>query len=238
VARRQGDSPVTDRRARVVAVVQARMSSARLPGKVLATLGEQTVLELLLRRLARARELDEIVVATSTEPSDDPVEREAERLSVRVVRGSLIDALGRFLEASAATGADAIVRITADCPLMDPDVVDLVVRAWRDSGADYATNTLEPRSYPDGLDVEVISAGALRRAGELARSPFDREHVTPYVRHHPETFSTEGVHLDPPHGEVRMTLDTPADLEALRRLVDEVGPDATMNDVLKALGWT
>jgi spore coat polysaccharide biosynthesis protein SpsF (cytidylyltransferase family) len=221
-----------------VAVVQARMSSRRLPGKVLARLGEQTVLELLLRRLARARELDEIVVATSTEPSDDPVEREAERLSVRVVRGSLTDVLGRYLEAAAATGADAIVRITADCPLMDPDVVDLVVREWRDSGADYATNTLEPRSYPDGLDVEVVTAAALRRAGALAGDPFDREHVTPYIRHHPETFSIKGVHLDPPLGEVRMTLDTPADLEALRRLLDEVGPDATMDDVLKALGLT
>jgi spore coat polysaccharide biosynthesis protein SpsF (cytidylyltransferase family) len=146
--------------------------------------------------------------------------------------------LSRYLEASAAVNADAIVRITADCPLMDPDVVDLVVRTWRESGADYVTNTLEPRSYPDGLDVEVISAGALRRAGELARSRFDREHVTPYIRSHPETFSIQGVHLDPPHGEVRMTLDTPADLEALRRLVDEVGPEANMDDVLKAHGLT
>jgi spore coat polysaccharide biosynthesis protein SpsF (cytidylyltransferase family) len=229
---------MSDERARVVAVVQARMSSSRLPGKVLARLGEQTVLELLLRRLARARELDEVVVATSTESSDDPGAREAERLSVRSLRGSLTDVLSRYLEASAAVNADAIVRITADCPLMDPDVVDLVVRTWREGGADYVTNTLEPRSYPDGLDVEVISAGALRRAGELARSRFDREHVTPYIRSHPETFSIQGVHLDPPHGEVRMTLDTPADLEALRRLVDEVGPEANMDDVLKAHGLT
>ena len=229
---------MTDGRARVVAVVQARMSSRRLPGKVLASLGEHTVLELLLRRLARARELDEIVLATSTEPSDDPLEREAERLSARVLRGSLTDVLGRYLEASAAVDAEAVVRITADCPLMDPEVVDLVVREWREGGADYVTNTLEPRSYPDGLDVEVVSAAALRRAGELARDPADREHVTPYIRHHPETFSIQGVHLDPPHGDVRMTLDTPADLDDLRRLVDEVGPDATMEDVLKALGLT
>jgi spore coat polysaccharide biosynthesis protein SpsF (cytidylyltransferase family) len=212
------------------------MSSRRLPGKVLARLGEDTVLELLLRRLAHARELDEIVVATSTEPSDDPVEGEAERLSVRVLRGSLNDVLGRYLEASAATGAEAIVRITADCPLMDPAVVDLVVRVWRESGADYVTNTLEPRSYPDGLDVEVISADALRRAGELAKTAPEREHVTPYIRQHPGTFSIQGVHLDPPHGDVRMTLDTPEDLEALTRLVGQVGPDGTMQDVLNALG--
>ena len=229
---------MTDGRARVVAVVQARMSSTRLPGKVLARLGEDTVLELLLRRLARSSELDEIVVATSTEPSDDPVEREAERLSVRVIRGSLTDVLGRYLKASAAVNADAIVRITADCPLMDPEVVDHVVRVWRESRADYVTNTLEPRSYPDGLDVEVVTAAALSRAGELAREPFDREHVTPYLRYHPETFSVHGVHIDPPHPEVRITLDTPADLEALIRLVGQVGPDATMEDVLKAHGLT
>jgi spore coat polysaccharide biosynthesis protein SpsF len=227
---------VADGRARVVAVVQARMSSRRLPGKVLVRLGEDTVLELLLRRLARARELDEIVVATSTEPSDDPVEREAERLSARVLRGSLTDVLGRYLEASAATGADAVVRITADCPLMDPGVVDLVVRAWRESGADYVTNTLEPRSYPDGLDVEVITVEALRRAGELAKSATEREHVTPYIRRHPEAFAIQGVHLDPPHGDVRMTLDTPEDLEVLTGLVGQVGPDGTMEDLLKALG--
>lgn len=219
-----------------MAVVQARISSTRLPGKVLAPLGDHTVLELLLRRLARSRELDEIVVATSTDPSDDPVEREAERLSVRVLRGSLTDVLGRYLMASAEVNADAIVRITADCPLTDPAVVDDVVALWRDSGADYVTNTLEPRSYPDGLDVEVISAPALRRAGELAHTAGDREHVTPYIRRHPETFPTLGVHVDPPHGDVRVTLDTPEDLEVLTRLIDQVGADASMGDVLKALG--
>lgn len=224
------------KRAVAVAVVQARMSSTRLPGKVLATLGDCSVLELLLRRLARSGELDGIVVATSTDPSDDAIEREGERLSVRVLRGSLTDVLGRYLEASASTGADAVVRITADCPLTDPEVVDQVVALWRDSGADYVTNTLEPRSYPDGLDVEVISAPALARVGELAHEAADREHVTPYIRRHPEKFPSRGLHLDPSHGDVRVTLDTPEDLHSLRRLIDQVGADASMSDVLAALG--
>ncbi len=221
---------------RVVAVVQARMSSRRLPGKVLARLGEHTVLELVLRRLGRAREVDGILVATSSDPSDDPIESEAQRLSVPVLRGSLTDVLGRYVQASSSVNADAIVRITADCPLTDPAVVDRVVRAWRDGDADYVTNTLEPRSYPDGLDVEVISADALRRAGELAHAAEDREHVTPYIRGHPEDFRVLGVHLDPPHGDVRITLDTRNDLELLVRLIGVVGPDAAMEDVLEALG--
>ena len=223
-------------RGRVVAVVQARMSSTRLPGKVLARLGEHSVLELLLRRLGRARELDEILVATSSDASDDPIESEAQRLSVPVLRGSLTDVLGRYVQASASVDADAIVRITADCPLTDPAVVDQVVRAWREGDAEYVTNTLEPRSYPDGLDVEVISADALRRADELADAAEDREHVTPYIRRHPEDFPVIGLHLDPPHGDVRVTLDTRTDLELLVRLIGMVGPDATMEDVLEALG--
>jgi spore coat polysaccharide biosynthesis protein SpsF (cytidylyltransferase family) len=223
-------------RERVVAVVQARMSSTRLPGKVLARLGEGTTLELLLHRLRRARQLDEIVVATSTDPSDDPIEREAKRLTVRVLRGSLTDVLDRFARACEALNANAVVRITADCPLIDPEVVDQVVELWRDTGADYISNIFEPRSYPDGLDVEVISAGALRRTEALATDPEDREHVTTYIRRHPDQFEVGELRLDPSYGDVRITLDTAADLDSLTRLIAEVGADASMWRVLEALG--
>jgi spore coat polysaccharide biosynthesis protein SpsF len=224
------------RRKRVVALVQARMSSTRLPGKVLTRLGEWTTLELLLHRLRRAAQLDEIVVATSTDASDDPIAREADRLTVRVVRGSLTDVLTRYARASDAVDADAVVRITADCPLIDPDIVDEVVALWRDTGADYVSNILEPRSYPDGLDVEVISAEALRRIEQLATDAEDREHVTTYIRRHPEQFEVGEIRLEPSYGDVRITLDTPADLKSLTRLIAEVGPDATMGRVLEALG--
>jgi spore coat polysaccharide biosynthesis protein SpsF len=132
--------------------------------------------------------------------------------------------------------ADAVVRITADCPFTDPEVVDQVVRRWRETGVDYAANTLEPRSYPDGLDVEVISAAALRATAEAAIDAGDREHVTAFIRSHPERFTSAGVRLEPPLGNVRITLDTHADMRTLVELVREVGVDASMREVLQALG--
>jgi spore coat polysaccharide biosynthesis protein SpsF len=222
--------------ARVIGVVQARMSSTRLPGKVLTKLGEGTVLELLLRRLQAARELDEVVIATSDNGTDDPIVKAAGELGVSVFRGPLSDVLERFRLAAAATGADAVVRITADCPLLDPAVVDGVVARWRETRADYAANTLCPRSYPDGMDVEVISATALASVAARAADPADREHVTSYVRERPEEFAAVGLWLTPSHGSARITLDTPEDLKVLRGLVAAVGPDAPLGCILEALG--
>jgi spore coat polysaccharide biosynthesis protein SpsF (cytidylyltransferase family) len=220
----------------VIGVVQARMSSARLSGKVLAPLGQGTVLELLVRRLGGARELDEVVIATSWEASDAPIVTAAAELGVAVVRGPLNDVLERFRLAAAATSAEAVARITADCPLLDPAVVDDVVLRWRATGADYAANTLGPCSYPDGMDVEVISATALTSAAARATDPADREHVTSYVRERPEEFAAAGLWLAPPHGSARITLDTPADLEVLRGLVAKIGADAPLARILEALG--
>lgn len=224
-------------RDRVVAVVQARMSSTRLPGKTLAQLGEHSALELLLIRLRGAREVDEVVVATSKDASDDPIELAARTRGVRTIRGPLADVLARFVQAADSSGADAVVRITADCPLTDPQVVDEVVRCWRATGVDYATNTLEPRSYPDGFDVEVLSLAGLHRAHELAKSAGDREHVTSYLRRHPDVFATAELRLDPELGSVRVTLDTSEDLQLLRQLVLDVGPHGSMRSVLNALGY-
>lgn len=225
------------RRARVVAVVQARMSSTRLPGKSLAKIGEHAALELLLRRLARAHELDDIVVATSTDTSDDPIEREARRLETGVVRGPLVDVLARFVQSCDARSADGVVRLTGDCPLTDPRVVDQAVLHWRSTGADYVSNTLEPRSYPDGFDVEVITASTLRETARLACRAADREHVTTYIRSHPEMFTVAELRLEPSFGDVRLTLDTMEDLRVLERLIADVGPDASMLEVLAALGF-
>ncbi len=227
---------LTGERARVVAVVQARMSSTRLPGKVLAPLGQHTVLGLLLRRLGRAQEIDAVVVATSTAPGDDPVVEAALAADVAVVRGPLDDVLARYALAAREHAADAVVRITADCPLTDPHVVDDVVRHWRRIHADYVSNTRAPRSYPDGLDVEVLSSAALQRLDREFSRPEEREHVTLGAACHPERFSTGEVRLNPPLGDVRITLDTSEDLELLRELVHRAGAEATMAELLRALG--
>ena len=137
------------------------MSSTRLPGKVLADLGPGTTIELVLRRLARARELAGVVVATSVDPSDDELAVAVEGMGVPLVRGPLDDVLGRYALALGETGAQAVVRITADCPLVEPALVDRLVAGWRAGEADYVANIIEPRTFPKGLDVEVVSRSAL-----------------------------------------------------------------------------
>jgi len=143
---------------------------------------------------------------------------------VRIERGPLHDVLERYRVAASAIEADAIVRITSDCPLIDPAVIDLVIAAWHESGADYATNRGEPRSYPVGMDTEVVLRSVLETAAREATDPYDREHVTPYVITRPERFPAIVLDLEPSLGELRLTLDTPEDLEWLRAVAGAV-PD-------------
>ena len=207
------------------------MSSTRLPGKVLADLGGRPVLEWVVSRLRDSRELAGVVVATSDDPSDDPV---AEAAPARVVRGPLDDVLGRYAIAARELGFEGLVRITADCPLIDPAVVNEVVAEWRASEADYVANVIEPRSFPVGMDTEVVSARALLAADAEATDPYDREHVTPFVRSRPERFTQTAVRLDPPRADVRLTLDTPEDLEHLRAVVATTGPRASLGELIEA----
>jgi spore coat polysaccharide biosynthesis protein SpsF (cytidylyltransferase family) len=216
----------------VVAVVQARMSSTRLPGKVLAELAGRPAIELLLERLSRARELDRIVVATSVDPSDDPVAATVANAGIAVVRGPLQDVLARYALAGETHDCDAVVRITGDCPLIEPAVVDLVVARWRAGTEDFVANCFEPRTYPQGTDTEVISWPALREAADEAVDPIEREHVTPFVRRRPERYSQVRLDLSPPAGEIRLVLDTADDLEALRALVARAGTDATLDELI------
>jgi spore coat polysaccharide biosynthesis protein SpsF len=211
------------------------MTSTRLPGKVLMDIAGRPALALQLERLGRTTELDEIVVATSADASDDPVAELCRRIGVRVVRGPLHDVLERYRLAGAELGADAIVRITGDCPLIDPAIVDLVVARWRATTADYATNREEPRSYPVGMDTEVVSWRVLETAAREATDPYDREHVTPFVIQRPERFPAESVTLDPPRGDLRLTLDTHDDLALLRAVAARVDPlAATLPDLAAA----
>ena len=210
------------------------MTSTRLPGKVLADLGGRSVLQWVLARLEAASELDGVVVATSDDPSDDPVAQAAASLGASVVRGPLVDVLARYAIAARELGSEGIVRVTADCPLIDPAVVDEVVAAWREGGAAYVSNVIEPRTYPVGMDAEVVDAAALLVADAEASEAHDREHVTPFVRSRPERFAQRAVRLAEPRPDVRLTLDTPEDLEVLRDVVGATGPDRALAELVAA----
>ena len=172
---------------KVVAIIQARMGSTRLPGKVLLELAGRTMLGRVVRRVRLAGLVDEVVVATTNAPADDPIVDECRRLPVACFRGSEHDVVERYHRAAAAYRADVVVRITADCPLIDPEVTDHVIRAFLQHRPDYASNTLH-RTYPRGLDTEVFTAAALARACHEASEPYQRTHVTPYIYQHPEYF--------------------------------------------------
>jgi len=200
---------------RTVAIVQARMTSSRLPGKVLMDLGGAPMLQRVVERAQRAHGVDAVLIATSDEPSDDPVAALGAALGVPVVRGSERDVLSRYCEAAAFSDATVVVRITADCPLLDPAVVDQVVDAFRSTPCDYASN-LEPPTFPDGLDVEVVTREALERAARDATRRSEREHVTLHIRNHPERYRRQSVSRTPDLAHLRWTVDEPADLEFVR----------------------
>ncbi|MFZ0300592.1 MAG: glycosyltransferase family protein [Candidatus Sulfotelmatobacter sp.] len=200
---------------RVVAIIQARMRSTRLPGKVLKDLAGATVLERVVSRLRRCRLVNEVVVATSAEPADDVIVNECQRLGTHAFRGSEQDVLDRYYRAAQRMQAEAVVRITSDCPLIDPGVSDKTVQAFLSERPDYASNALE-RTYPRGLDTEVMTFAALECAWTEARQAYQREHVTPFLYQHPERFKILSVTGDHDYSQHRWTLDTPEDLEFLR----------------------
>ena len=200
-----------------LAIIQARMGSRRLPGKVLLDLGGATVLARVVRRLERSEHISQIVVATTGAPADEAVVSECQRLHVPSFRGSEDDVLDRYYQAARSHPAAAIVRVTSDCPLIDPELVDETIRVFRDKRADYASNVF-PRTYPRGLDTEVFTFAALDRAWQGAREPYEREHVTPFLYEHPEIFRLASLSGDVDLSHYRWTLDTPEDLELLRAI--------------------
>lgn len=225
---------------KTVCIVQARMGSSRLPGKVLKPFGGAHVLGYLWARLARAEGLDAVCVATSTEAADHPVAEAAGAAGFPCVRGSLDDVLARYLQAANETGAERIVRITADCPFADPQVIDAALALQTQTGADYCSNVIQ-RTYPDGLDVEVFTRAALERAAAECADPRMREHVTPYMRtrRYPDRKTGEFAlaHLTAPvdFSHLRWTLDTPEDLDFLRQAADALPADFGWMDLVALL---
>lgn len=208
---------------RVVAIVQARMESTRLPNKVLAKIGKSPMIELLLSRLSKAREVNEIIMATSTNDSNQPLVNIVNKLGYKSVRGSENDVLERYLAAAHQVKADVIVRITGDCPIIDPLLVDRAVKKFKDSEVDYFSN-IAPPTYPDGLDIEVFSLATLERSCKETQNPFDREHVTPYMRRKSIFVKDSMVHSED-LSSMRWTVDEPADLEVIRNIFSHFQPN-------------
>ncbi len=210
----------------IVAIIQARMGSTRLPGKVLRDIAGDTMLARVVRRTQLARTLSAVVVATTTAAADSPVVTECDRLGIPAFRGDEQDVLDRYWQAAHACQADVVVRITADCPLIDPGVVDLVVTAFQAARPDYASNVLE-RTYPRGLDTEVMTLAALRSAWRQADQPYQRAHVTPYIYQNPERFRLLSVKADADTSNYRWTVDTAADLTFVQAVFERLGSDGT-----------
>jgi spore coat polysaccharide biosynthesis protein SpsF len=215
------------------------VGSTRLPGKVLRSIGGRPVIERIAERLTRCSEIDGIVVATSVEPRDDAVAALAGRLGLACVRGSEADLIERLGRVVADTEAEALVRITADCPLVDPSLVDRVVAVWRHSrnALDYVSNVCPP-TYPDGLDVEVLSRSALARLDAEVDAPRFRESLTAYIWEHADDFRVDNVAHPTSLRGLRWTLDHPEDLAFVEAVYAELGGDDAafgMTDVLGLL---
>jgi spore coat polysaccharide biosynthesis protein SpsF len=204
-------------RDRIVVVIQARMASTRLPGKVLEDIGGASMLARTVRRCQRSRLATVVVVATGDASSDQAIVEEGKRLGVEVYRGPERDVLERYGQVAQWTKAEIVVRVTADCPLISAEVIDHTVTAFLHARPDYASNILE-RSFPRGLDTEVIARHALMAARALATQPHEREHVTPYIYEHPERFRLLSVTADHDFSDHRWTVDTILDLELVRRI--------------------
>ena len=221
---------------RTIAIIQARMGASRLPGKPLLDLGGQPMLQRVVTRTRRARLLDEVVLATTIDPSDDAIEATCRAQGIPIARGSVNDVLDRYYQAARQHSAEVVVRVTADCPLIDPALIDATITLVQgpSSPVDFAATRLPPpwpRTYPIGLDVEVCTFAALARAWKEADQTYHREHVMPFIyegvklgREHiargisARDFRIAQLNHDPDYGALRWTVDTPEDLEVLRRV--------------------
>lgn len=204
---------------KVVAIIQARTGSTRLPRKVLQDLAGRTVLARVIDRVQRFTMIDDLIVATSTHESDDAIVEEATRARVETFRGSEADVLDRFVGAANYTDADVCVRLTADCPLLDPGVSDSIISLFlaAGGGVDYASNKI-PQSFPRGLDTEVFSKDALEKAAREAHQQYERVHVTAYMYRHPARFNLLSVTSEVDRADWRWTVDTAEDLEFVREI--------------------
>lgn len=225
------------REGRVVAILQARMSSTRLPGKVMKSILGKPMLARQLERLRRCLSFDELVVATSSRSDDDTIAALCAAEEVACCRGSLDDVLDRFYCCATAHGGEHVVRLTGDCPLADPVLVDALVRFYLERDVDYSCNC-RPPTLPDGLDAEIFTFTALETAWREAKDPFEREHVVPYVIRRPGRFRMDNWTYTEDISGLRWTVDEPEDFAFVTRVYEAlypVKPDFGFQDVLVLL---
>jgi len=208
---------------KIVALVQARMGSTRLPGKVLKSIVDKPMIELLLARLSQSSELDEIIVATSEEKQNDHLQEVVESLGFKCTRGSEKNVLNRFYESAKEVQADVIVRITGDCPLVDSNLVDECIQGYKNNKVDYFSN-VDPATYPDGLDIEIMSFASIERANNETNSDFDQEHVTPYIRNS-DSFSKSSMSYTEDLSSQRWSVDEPEDLTVVTNVFEHFSPN-------------
>lgn len=219
----------------VLAIVQARCSSSRLPGKVLKKLAGKPMIVQELERLSRSKMIDKIVLATSTEDSDEPLEKALSGTDIEVFRGNLDDVLDRYYQCAKQYQPEHVVRITGDCPVIDWRLVDEVIKEHIDHGNDY---TVTSEEYPDGLDTEVMKFSVLEKAWNNAKMLSEREHVTLYIRNHKELFHVEAFPCTEKLADMRWTVDEPQDFVFVEKVYSELysdNPDFSMRDILELL---
>jgi len=221
---------------RKLIIVQARMTSTRLPGKVMKIVCDKPLLEHLINRLRRVKYADQVVIATTVNDTDNQIVNLCKELGTLYYRGSEGDVLGRYYEAAVKYGGDIIIRITSDCPVIDPEVVDYLINFFANNieKYDYVSNTLE-RSYPKGMDAEITSFDTLKEAHFNAYDPFDRENVTPFIKKRPQQFRLYNILYKTDMSRCRWTVDTPEDLELITKIYDALyykNPLFSLNDIL------
>jgi spore coat polysaccharide biosynthesis protein SpsF len=218
---------------KIMAITQARYSSSRLPGKVLMPLGSGTVLDLHLKRIKKSEFINHFVVATTQEPQSGEIETIAQNNNFKCFHGSLDDVLDRFYQAAKDFKPEYVVRLTSDCPLIDSRYIDDLIKKFLDRNVDYAANCLKP-TLPDGMDAEIFTFAALETAWKEATKKSDREHVTPFIRDC-GNFEIYSVEYPLDLEKFRLTIDTQEDYVLIKKLVDEIGEDATTEEYSQCL---
>lgn len=224
---------------KIIAVTQARYGSTRLPAKVLKKVGDETLLDIHLKRILRAKSIDQLIVATTIESQSTVIEEIAKSHGLKCYKGSIDNVLQRFYEAVSPENPDYVVRITSDCPLIDPQIIDRVVEACLEHGCDYCSNTMFP-TFPDGVDVEVFKLSALERAYKEASLKSDKEHVTPYIWRNStakggDVFKSFNFANQKDFSSYRITVDTQEDFDVIKALIEALGTEKGWESYIRYL---